>query len=222
MSIYRGGRFCPAESWMSVETAGESFIEVAPMRDWVAGVAYGNRVLVWRLEQAWMDVGCTFNGTISSGVLWTFSYAETATTSVVRKMESGMDVNIHLSRRDSEELEVTVERCVAGIHAYVNEYHSGVVIVRGSSVAAEGHELDHAFAGASKFYQPLDTWTTSRVTTMEGWFDRSHFQDVRSFMRQVRQEAASSRRTFPSVDASRVATRIDDSTAAGGLMDATI
>ncbi|MCS5671073.1 MAG: hypothetical protein NZ577_04360 [Vicinamibacterales bacterium] len=85
VSISRDGRFCPAESRMSVETAGESFIEVAPMRDWVAGVAYGNRVLVWRLEKAWMDVGCTFNVTISSGVLRTLSYAEPVTTSVVRK-----------------------------------------------------------------------------------------------------------------------------------------
>ena len=39
VSISRGGRFCPAESRMSVETAGESFIEVAPIRDWVAGLS---------------------------------------------------------------------------------------------------------------------------------------------------------------------------------------
>ena len=52
-----------------------------------------------------------------------------------QKVESGVDVGIHLSRRSSEQLEVAVERRVAGIHAYVNEYHSGVDIVRGSAVA---------------------------------------------------------------------------------------
>ena len=81
-----------------------------------------------------MDVGCTFNVTILSGVLWTISYTEPVTTSVVRNIESGVDVGIHLSRRGSVELEVAGERRFAGSHAYVNEYHSGVDIVRGSSM----------------------------------------------------------------------------------------